>query len=203
MIKDFDQMKEGVDKFVDGIPKVVEILDNKTFLRNFLGEILTIRQIFRTYEHELRSDPSRFEYKGSTNKRWDIALHLSKQVYIDCKCKTGKEWVRFQARDFGTPLYEHNGVILREIQPLEAKRGEPLFYVLVDAAPFFESGDTNFYVLSESKANRFFSKFYNDGKWKGKKRPNDIPDHHSTDFSVRTQDLIEYRDDELRNLDVN
>ena len=99
-------MKDGVDKFVEGIPKVVEILDKKTFLRNFLGEILTIRQIFRTHENEPRNDLRRFVYEGSTTKRWDIALRLSKPVYIDCKCKTGKEWVRFQVRDFGTPLCE-------------------------------------------------------------------------------------------------
>ncbi len=66
-------MKDGVDKFVEGVPKVVEILDKKTFLRNFLGEILTIRQIFRTHENEPRNDLRRFVYEGSTTKRWDIS----------------------------------------------------------------------------------------------------------------------------------
>jgi hypothetical protein len=79
---------------------------NASFDRGFIGELLTLSQLIRTYKSALSNEGNRISYLGSSKRGTDIQLSLNGyDIKINCRGTTihvdGKpRWVRQHARKF-------------------------------------------------------------------------------------------------------
>jgi len=180
-------------------------LCGRPFDRGFIGELLVLEQLLKTYKSKLcASTNNGFVYEGSSNKKWDISLTLDeKTVYINAKATSTKDkkgkngkprWVRQQARLFCDVEIDKR----TSIQKVGKKRKEDinLFYVFVDVGSWVENGDAKvkFFTLSHKKAASIFRKKYFKGQ-NNKERKS-----KSTDFWVEYKDIEGFNDDELRRI---
>src|SRR3989442_2579184 len=132
---------------------MIRTTGNKAFLRGIVGEILTLRQLLRTYGKRLQVDSARLEYLGSSKKGYDILLAVNgKEIHINSKATStrtseGPRWVRAHGE-----TYAHIEVDkTTHVQHIRARADikEDLCYVFVDLVEFPKTEKAKFYVLSD------------------------------------------------------
>lgn len=195
--------KKKLKKWAESTHKTLEAcrklrkLCGKPFDRGFIGELLVLERLLKTYQSRLcASADNRFEYAGSANKEWDISLTLGKRmVYINAKAtgvhdkENSPRWVRQNAKTFCD--IEINPRTFRQRVGKE-KKGDPnLFYVFVDVGTWIDNGTADFFTLSHKKASELFREKYFQ-PYNGKIRKNG-----STDFWVEYKDVKQFKDPNL------
>ncbi|KKW11683.1 MAG: hypothetical protein UY50_C0008G0009 [Parcubacteria group bacterium GW2011_GWA2_49_9] len=200
--------KEEVRKWVDSTRKTLDAcrkfskLCGKPFDRGFIGELLVLERLLKTYGAKLCSFAANgFQYVGSANKRWDISLTLGKKtVYLNAKATRVKDktknprWVRQQAKTYC--VIEVDPETSKQIvgKEIDIDNGSNLFYVFVDVDTWIKHGTTNFFTLSHKKAAEIFSKKYS------RLYHNRVRESRSTDFWIEYKDVKEFTDPNLRRL---
>jgi hypothetical protein len=176
---------------------------NVSFDRGFVGELLTLSQLIRTYEDVLSIEGNRISYLGSSIKGHDIQLLLNDyDIKINCKGTTlhvdGKpRWVRQHARKFCTIVPNSHGIC--KITPREDY--EPnFFYVYVDIKKWLDTHCPDFFVLSDEEAKKNFGADYATNYNGEPRRTNDSDDMwvgFSGDRNKYGYDLNQYNDNTL------
>lgn len=172
-------------------------LCGKPFDRGFIGELLVLERLLKTYGPRLcASIENGFKYVGSANKGWDISLTLGKRtIYVNAKAARVKDkngdprWVRQGAKSF-CDIKNNKRTCIQKVG--KEKIEDPnLFYAFVDVGTWLDSGTADFFTLSHRKAARIFRKKYFD-LYHNKKRKS-----QSTDFWVEYEDVRRFKDPNL------
>jgi len=173
------------------------------FDRGFIGELLTLSQLIRTYDRVLSDEGNGISYLGSSKKNIDIQLLLEgRDIRINCKGTTIHEgqrpkWVRQHARKFCSISLSSDGVY--EIRPKE-DYDPNFFYVYVDVKAWLNTHRPDFFVLSDEEVKRNFGADYA-RNWNGRPaRRNDSDDMWvgcSSDPNAYSYDLSDYSDNTL------
>ncbi len=185
---------------MDAAQRMIRTTGNRAFLRGIVGEILTLRQLLRTYGKRLHADSARLEYLGSSKKGYDILLAVNgKEIHINSKATStrtseGPRWVRAHGRTYAQVEVDK----ITHIQRIKARTDieETLRYVFVDMVEFPKTGEAKFYVLSDREATSTLSNVYRHSR--GNKRRPRTPD--SDDFWINRKDLEKFADDRLLRL---
>lgn len=199
--------KEELKKWEDSTRKTLEAcrgfsqLCGKPFDRGFIGELLVLERLLKTYEFRLcMSAENKFEYVGSANKGWDISLTLGKKtLYINAKAtreknQSGPKWIRQHARDFCSVECDPRTLIQKVGKKKEVTAD--LFYVFVDVGTWIDQEITNLFTLSHKEAALVFGQKYFQA-WDGKKRENNP---NTDDFWVEYEDIKKSKDPNLNRI---
>src|SRR5437773_8492872 len=149
MTVDVGAWSRSTEAFLEAARVFIRASNNNAFLRGIRGEILTIRQILRTYREALSAPSAQLDYRGSSRRGFDILVSLGhRQVQIDCKEKAeGEHWVRLHGRDYANV---HVDELTHEQRVgLRTDFRDEFYYVFVDSAEFGQTGEASFYVLSD------------------------------------------------------
>lgn len=199
MAVDVDSWLRSSDEFLGAARSFIRTTGNSAFLRGIRGEILTLRQLLRTYGDRLKAPSARLDYRGSSKADYDILLAIDgKEVRIDSKEKSeGDHWVRAHARDYAT-VKTNQKTGFQRIRP-RTDIQEGFYYVFVDSVDFLETGEVKFFVLSDREAKKTLSEAYRRARAAhGNKRRQRNED--SDDFWIYPKDLEAFADDRLRRL---
>ena len=162
------------------------------FDRGFIGELLVLRQLLRTYK------TGGIKYFGSANRGRDFELTLKgRTIQIEVK-STGEwdknknpKWVRGSAKNF---CYIKIDKQKRQYVSPCKDYNPNLFWVFIDVKTWLERKQTYFFVLSDKKAKSIFYKKYR-GYYHKKIRGN-----KSTDFWIEYFDVKNFKDNRLTKL---
>jgi len=196
--KTYKKWKNLTDKTLNN-SREFRNLCGRPFDRGFIGELLVIKQLLKTYKAGLCSFPeNNFIYAGSANKKWDIELKLNgKIIQINAKAttqsdKNGPHWVRQKASTFCD--IKINSKSLQQRVSLKTDYDPNLFYVFVDVGTWLKKRTTQFFTLSDKKAKLIFgqkySKYFNKQK---RKSPTD-------DFGIDYKDIKTFEDRNLKSI---
>jgi hypothetical protein len=186
--------EQSLDKLLNAVRAFGQVCD-RPFDRGFIGELLALRQLFKTYGRRSSS----IEYYGSSAKEHDIKVRLGKKtIKLNIKStrtwdnRNQPRWVRQSANTFCDITILKSGV--QRVQ-LKKDYDPSLFYIFVDVKKWLESDIADFYVLSDQKAKIVFGKkyrrFYN-GKTRKSKS--------TADFWIEYTDIKNFKDDYFRSL---
>jgi len=172
-------------------------LCKKPFDRGFIGELLVLNTILKTYGSDICNSPnSNFVYAGSANKKWDISLTLgNKTIFINAKSTTMHDknmnplWVRQNAKTFcdiniDTKTFKQFVSLKKESEP-------NLFYVFVDTGGWLKNHEKKLFTLSDKEANLIFGKDYLKSYHKKVRKSK------STDFWIKYKDIKKYEDNKI------
>lgn len=200
--KTYKNWKSLTDKILEDCWKFRKYLCDKPFDRGFIGELLVIKQLLKTYKTDICSLPENsITYAGSSNKGWDIELKLNaRSIFFNAKSTTQDEsgrpkWVRQSASTFCV-------VEFAKIKPkgfkqdisLRTDYDSNLYYVFVDVGTWLKNRNADYFILSDKEAKSTFGKIYLKLK-NGKVRKS-----KSTDFWVEYRDIKNFKDKYLKSI---
>lgn len=192
--------KEELKKWEDSTRKTLKAcrgfskLCGKPFDRGFIGELLVLERLLKTYGSRLcASAENGFKYVGSANKGWDISLTLGKKtIYVNAKATTvmdkgDPKWVRQDASNF-CDIKFHSKTKAQKVG--KVKEGNPpnLFYIFVDVGKWVKIGTADFFTLPHRKAastfRRIYFRFHN----------GDVRSNNTTNFNVEYKNVKKFKD---------
>lgn len=199
--KDFSMDKKLVAEWKYEISKILYASRkfmqscNKNFGRGFIGELLVLNQLIKTFEKELCQEGNEIKYSGSSRKKFDFELILgSKVIEINSKGtlvldkKTKKPlWVRQHAGNF-CRIGEKSGATTISLIKEYRKN---YFYIYVDVNAWLIKGKTDFYVLSDKEAKMIFGKIYK------RDHHGEKPHRESDDMWIKYEDVFKRKDKNL------
>lgn len=199
--KTYKNWKSLTDKMLDDSWKFRNLC-RRPFDRGFIGELLVIKQLLKTYETDICSFPENIlNYAGSSNKGWDIEMMLNgKSIFFNAKATTQEErgrpkWVRQSATTFCD-------VKFTKIKPkgfkqdisLRTDYNSNLYYVFIDVGTWLKNRNADYFVLSDKEAKSTFGKKYL------KLKNGEIRKSESTDFWVEYKDIKNFKDRYLKSI---
>ena len=163
------------------------------FDRGFIGELLVLRQLLRTYK------TGSIKYFGSANRGRDFELTLKgRTIQIEVKSTSewdknkNPKWVRQHARNFCDIKIDKRSA--KQYVSPRKDHGSNLFWVFVDVKTWFEKKQTSFFVLLDKKVKARFGEKYQ--KLYHKK----IRKSQSDDCWIEYADVKNFKDNRLTKL---
>lgn len=183
-----------IDKILTASHKFMQSC-NKNFGRGFIGELLVLNQLIKTFRNELYKEGNEIKYSGSSKKDFDFELILGSKVFeINAKGtlvldkKNNKPlWVRQHAGNF-CRIGKKSGV--SEISLFKEFR-KNYFYIYVDVNAWLKKGKAEFYVLSDKEAKMTFGKIYK------RDHHGEKPHRQSDDMWIKYEDIFKRKDNNL------
>ena len=199
--KTYKKWKNLTDKMLVDTHNFRNLCDT-SFDRGFVGELLVIKQLLETYEKELCSSPeNNLIYIRGVKKNWDIEMKLNgKSVLLNAKSTTVFEkhkpepkWIRQNIKTYCNVTNDKKS---RQHVSKKTTHVRNLFYVFVDVRTWLINHKTNYYVLSDKRAQSKFEKIY----FKHHNRKKRIKNPKSTDFVVKYKDIKNFKDERIKSI---
>ncbi len=197
--KTFKDWEESTREVLDATWKFRDLC-KKPFDRGFIGELLVLERLLKTYKSKLCTHDNGFIYVGSANKGWDISLTINNETkYINTKATSMADgegcpkWVRQDAKLFCEVKFDQK----TEEQLVSPKKHlDNFFYIFVDVGSWLKNpkAKTIFYTLSDREAGNIFRKKY----FKGHNKK--VRKNKTTDFHVKYEDIKNRRDDNINRI---
>ncbi len=180
------RLENAIETYVKGARVLSQAVKTTSLFRGVLGEALVVQQLIRTYRKELAREDGHIRFLGSSRKKRDIAFCIrGHEVGIECKTKSGKEWVRLNAKksvNVSPPDandIQHIGEILEP--------HDDLLWVFADLQAVPTGGDPEFYVFTDREAKSIVREVYSHGQdWRVRKRTKG-----SYDLKIPVETLLE------------